>query len=93
MPGSVNSPVNPIAVAAGLVALRQLDDTYEKLEDLASRFGWGIRENLEQVSVNCHFRRVGATACLFFTEAPLKHSNDTEACDSELFAIYCPEML
>ena len=85
---------NPIAVAAGLATLRQLDDdAYEKLENLASRLERGIRENLERVSVNCHFQRVGAMACLFFSEAPVKNSNHTDACDSELFAVYFREML
>ena len=85
---------NPIAVAAGLATLRQLDEyAYERLEELALRLEAGIQENLAQVPVECQFQRVGSMACLFFHEGPVRNSGDTDACDSELFAAYFREML
>ena len=85
---------NPIAVAAGLATLRQLDeDAYDRLEVLTSALEQGIRRNLQEVSVDCQFQRAASMACLFFSDQPVIDSKDTDACNSDMFAAYFREML
>jgi glutamate-1-semialdehyde 2,1-aminomutase len=62
---------NPLAMAAGLTALRILDETdglYEMLEDKSARLGEGIKKCLTDLNFPGVVNRVGSMFTLFFTE-------------------------
>ncbi len=63
---------NPLAMAAGLTALRKLDETpnaYEDLEKKAAFVEAGFRLNAEELGLNVVLNRVGSMMTAFFTEA------------------------
>jgi glutamate-1-semialdehyde 2,1-aminomutase len=76
---------NPVAVAAGLATLRQLDDAaYMQLESIASR----IEEGLSQAVAyhGCSFARVGSMFTLFFRPTAPTNFSEVQECDLEGFS-------
>ena len=71
---------NPIATAAGLAALRRLNDpsVYEELERRSARLEEGLAE-LGRV------QRVGAMLTFFMTDRPVRNFDDAQACDTERY--------
>jgi glutamate-1-semialdehyde 2,1-aminomutase len=62
---------NPLAMAAGLTALKILDETdgfYQMLEDKSARLGEGIKKCLADLNFPGVVNRVGSMFTLFFTE-------------------------
>jgi len=85
---------NPLAVAAGLATLSELDQqTYQYLETLASRLEQGIRKNLQKLQLPYQYQRVGSMACLFFTDQPVTNYDQALSCDTNIFARYFHAML
>ena len=85
---------NPLAVAAGLTTLNELSAvTYELLEARAGQLEEGIRKNLEKLSRNYVYQRVGSMACLFFRDKPIYNYDDAMDCDTKGFARYYHAML
>jgi glutamate-1-semialdehyde 2,1-aminomutase len=80
---------NPLAVAAGLAALRVLgaDDgaAYSRLETAASRLQRGLEEICRRQGVACRVQRQGSMLGLFFTANPVRSLADVDASDRELF--------
>jgi glutamate-1-semialdehyde 2,1-aminomutase len=76
---------NPVAVAAGLATLRQLDDrAYARLEEIGQRVEDGLREGVEYHG--CSLARVGSMFTVFFRpEVPTRFS-EVQECDLEGFA-------
>ncbi len=85
---------NPVAVAAGLATLNQLnDELYQTLEKKSAQLENGIRDNLQKLGLNYTLQRVGSMLCLFFTTGPVISFDDAEKCNTEKFAKYYQNML
>jgi glutamate-1-semialdehyde 2,1-aminomutase len=83
---------NPLATAAGLATLRQLDDSaYERLAELTERLAAGLRELATDQPLQV------ATApgllTLFFGERPVTDFAGAAACDLEAHARFCRALL
>ena len=71
---------NPLATAAGLAALRQLEPArFEALEATATRLADGLRQAIEGAGVPVQVPRVGPLLSLFFTGTPVRHYDDAKA--------------
>ena len=83
---------NPLAVAAGLATLRQLDDAaYARLGELTDRLAGGLRELAEE-----HSLTVGSApglVTLFFSALPVRDFDGAQATDAERYAAFFRAML
>ncbi|HFB98316.1 MAG TPA: glutamate-1-semialdehyde-2,1-aminomutase, partial [Bryobacterales bacterium] len=80
---------NPLAVSAGLAALRHLRDNpeiYEQVDRLAAQL---TAEPPPGVTVN----RVGSMFTFFFTDRQVRNYDDAQTCDTERFARFHRAML
>ncbi|MBU3664983.1 MAG: glutamate-1-semialdehyde-2,1-aminomutase [Chthoniobacterales bacterium] len=79
---------NPLAMAAGLAQLRELERTgaWSKLESLGAQFESAVRETLASTGRNFAFHRLGSMFCLFFTDGPVRNLDDAKKSDTEAFA-------
>ena len=83
---------NPVAMAAGLAMLRQLEGNralYEGIEQKAARLAAGLREALPGVTVN----QIGSLLCVFFTEGPVRTYADARRSDTARYGRYFRHML
>jgi glutamate-1-semialdehyde 2,1-aminomutase len=83
---------NPLAVAAGLATLRELDpDAYARLGTLTERLAAGLRE----ASGDMPLQLDGAPGLLtlFFSPEPVVDFATASACDTEAHARFCRAML
>jgi glutamate-1-semialdehyde 2,1-aminomutase len=64
---------NPLAVSAGLAALRQLKQPgpYEKLEALGARLATGLTAAVQEAGVPAEINRCGSMLTLFFADVPI----------------------
>jgi glutamate-1-semialdehyde 2,1-aminomutase len=78
---------NPLAMAAGLSQLRELDrvDGWTRLEELGRQLESGIQELLRKRGKKYQFNRLGSMFCLFFTEHPVWSYADAVQCDLNAF--------
>jgi glutamate-1-semialdehyde 2,1-aminomutase len=78
---------NPVALAAGLSQLRELDriDGWNLLEELGRQMESGIQEVLRKRGKKYRFNRLGSMFCLFFTEHPVWSYADAVRCDLNAF--------
>jgi len=78
---------NPLAMAAGLAQLKELDRTngWGTLETLGQQFESAIRDVLNRIGSNYQFHRIGSMFCLFFTEKPVWNYEDARQSDLETF--------
>ena len=78
---------NPVALAAGLSQLRELDriDGWTLLEELGRQMESGIQEVLRKRGKKYRFNRLGSMFCLFFTEHPVWSYADAVRCDLNAF--------
>ncbi|MBN1435991.1 MAG: glutamate-1-semialdehyde 2,1-aminomutase [Sedimentisphaerales bacterium] len=85
---------NPIAVAAGIATLNQLNpQIYIDLEQKAQQLAQGIQHNLDCLSLPYQLQRVGSMACLFFTDQPVTNYAQALTCSTDTFAQYFHAML
>jgi glutamate-1-semialdehyde 2,1-aminomutase len=87
---------NPLAMAAGLAVLREIDAVsgfYEALERLGARLETGIRAHLGRGGYPCRFARVGSMWTLFFTSREVRDWSGASQCDTRRFARFFHEML
>jgi glutamate-1-semialdehyde 2,1-aminomutase len=83
---------NPLAVAAGLATLRELDaGTYARLGELTDRLAAGLRD----VAGDLPLQLDGAPGLLtlFFSAEPVVDFATASACDTEAHACFCRAML
>lgn len=78
---------NPLAMAAGLAQLRELNDRsgFARLEQLGAHFEKGLRQLLAEKGVPHRFNRVGSMFCLFFTDREIVNVDDVMKQDLEFF--------
>ncbi|MEX1044936.1 MAG: glutamate-1-semialdehyde 2,1-aminomutase [Chthoniobacterales bacterium] len=87
---------NPLAMAAGLAQLRELERTggWAQLEKLGAQLEAAAREALAANGLDYAFHRLGSMFCLFFTAGPVRHLEDAKKSDTARFAKffhYCLE--
>jgi glutamate-1-semialdehyde 2,1-aminomutase len=81
---------NPLAMAAGLAQLRELDriDAWTSLEQLGAQLEDAVRAMMHRSSVPLTFHRVGSMFCLFFTDGPVSDLASARRSDRAAFAAY-----
>jgi glutamate-1-semialdehyde 2,1-aminomutase len=86
---------NPLAVSAGLAALRRLrsENPYPRLERLGSRLENGIRDAIAKTHVAAQFNRVGSMFTLFFTTELVRDFASAKTCDTTRFNRFFHSML
>ena len=79
---------NPLAMAAGLAQLRELDRRggWSRLEDLGAAFEDATRAALRRTGKDYCFQRIGSMFCLFFTPGPVWNLADAQRSDRAAFA-------
>lgn len=87
---------NPVAMAAGLAMLRQINenpDLYHQLDLITERIKKGFQSNLDELSLPYTMNKVGSMISLFFTGEKVTDFEQAKACDTALFGQYFREML
>ncbi len=85
---------NPLATAAGLAVLGQLDDgAYEQLEKTAARLTEGLRSVAADAGVPLQVPRAFTLAGLFFADGPVHDYDDAKASDAARYATFFHSML
>ncbi|MBW3546465.1 MAG: aminotransferase class III-fold pyridoxal phosphate-dependent enzyme, partial [Bacteroidetes bacterium] len=87
---------NPIAMAAGLAMLNQLNsqpDFYQQLEATSNQIVADLRETLSQLGLRYTINQVGSMYSLFFTTEEVWDYDSAKAADTALFGRYFREML
>lgn len=84
---------NPLAMAAGLAQLRELERFGEhggwaELEKIGVAFETGVREALAAAGRKFTFQRIGSMFCLYFTEQPVDNLAMAQKSDRAHFARY-----
>jgi glutamate-1-semialdehyde 2,1-aminomutase len=81
---------NPLAMAAGLAQLRELEriDGWRLLEGSGARFEQLMRGTLRDLKLPWVFHRIGSMFCLFFTTDPVNDLASAKRSDLEKFARY-----
>jgi glutamate-1-semialdehyde 2,1-aminomutase len=81
---------NPLAMAAGLAQLRELERTggWARLEELGAQFEEGVRAALKSADRHYKFHRIGSMFCLFFTEAEVTDLASAQSSDRAAFAAF-----
>ncbi len=78
---------NPLAMAAGLAQLRELDarSGFGRLEQLGAHFEQGLRSLLADKGVPHRIHRTGSMFCLFFTDRKIINVDDVMKQDLDFF--------
>ena len=81
---------NPLAMAAGLAQLRELERTnaWQRLEEVGVMFEAAVRTALERTGKRYTFNRIGSMFCLFFTEGEVFDLASAQTSDRTAFARY-----
>ena len=85
---------NPLATAAGLAVLAELDDgSYVELERTATRLADGLAAAAADAGVAAQLPRVFTIAGLFFSEHEVRDYDEAKACDADRFGRFFHGML
>jgi glutamate-1-semialdehyde 2,1-aminomutase len=87
---------NPIAMAAGLAALDQIEREprfYGRLDALGQRLEDGMNEIITRRRLCCRLARAGSMWTLFFTNRRVDNWQDAATCDTARFARFFHAML
>jgi glutamate-1-semialdehyde 2,1-aminomutase len=86
---------NPVAMAAGLAALEELDASgaYAKLEELGAALEAGLAGAAKAAGVPVQFNRCGSMFCAYFTSQPVHSLADAMKSDRQRFKRYFHGML
>jgi glutamate-1-semialdehyde 2,1-aminomutase len=79
---------NPLAMAAGLAQLRELDriDGWKLLEELGAQFERLARDAIRHANVDITFHRLGSMFCLFFVSGQITDLAGAQRSDLKMFA-------
>jgi glutamate-1-semialdehyde 2,1-aminomutase len=78
---------NPLATAAGLAALAQLDAAaYERLVVSATHLATGLRDAFATVGVDAQVAQAHTLVGFFFADAPVRNYEDAKAADHTRYA-------
>ena len=86
---------NPLAVAAGIAALKALQqpDTYQKLERIGALLAAGLTEAAQEANVPATVNRVGSMLTAFFCPGPVASYADVQRADARAYGRYFHSML
>jgi glutamate-1-semialdehyde 2,1-aminomutase len=87
---------NPIAMSAGLVMLKTLNDNpqiYKDLEKTTTYIVDGIKSGLKTLGKNYTVNQVGSMYNLFFTEQKVENFDDAKTSDLAKFGLFFNKML
>ncbi|MGH7899105.1 MAG: aminotransferase class III-fold pyridoxal phosphate-dependent enzyme, partial [Candidatus Binatia bacterium] len=85
---------NPLAVAAGLATLRELEPkSYQRLESLGARLEGRFRRVLHDGRVKATFSRVGSMWTLFFRVERVENFTQARTCDTKAYARFFHGMM
>ena len=86
---------NPIAMAAGLANLEDLNDggAYRKLEALGEQLAAGMKDAAKSANIPMLFNQCGSMFCGYFTGAPVHNVADALKSDRERFKKFFHGML
>jgi glutamate-1-semialdehyde 2,1-aminomutase len=79
---------NPLALAAGLAQLRELDriNGWKLLEELGARFEKLAQDAVEHAKIDITFHRFGSMFCMFFASGPIINLAGVQRSDLKMFA-------
>src|SRR5438034_5407022 len=86
---------NPLAMAAGIVSLSELQDptAYQRLEVSAIYLEDGLRRSAQQAEVPVQINRVGSMLTLFFADSPVVDYASAKRSDTKRYAKFFHAML
>ncbi len=85
---------NPLAVAAALATLRELDQgAYERLASTTETLAEGLRAAAGQAGRSVQVNSLPGLLTVFFSESPVRDYADAAACDLEAYASWCRALL
>jgi len=87
---------NPLAMAAGLAMLKQLQSNpsvYETINRTGSLIAHELRNQLKEVGVKGTVNQVGSMFTLFFGDKSVTDFDSAKGCDTKRFAAYFQSML
>jgi glutamate-1-semialdehyde 2,1-aminomutase len=85
---------NPLAVAAGLTALRMLDEAgYARLAATTEALAAGLREAAASAAVPVEVATAPGLLTVFFSSAPVRDLAGAQACDLDAYAAWCRALL
>jgi glutamate-1-semialdehyde 2,1-aminomutase len=81
---------NPVAMAAGLAQLRELDrvDAWSLLENRGAQFEGLTKSTLAKSGLDLAFHRIGSLFCLFFAQGPITDLVTAKRSDLKKFAAF-----
>src|SRR2546426_3941390 len=86
---------NPLAMRAGIAALKQLSktDLYDEVTQLARRLVVGLRTELKDAGISAQVNAIGSLATVFFTPEPVRNYVDAKHSNTKRYARFFREML
>lgn len=86
---------NPLATAAGLAVLDELDDSaFVRLEGRAAQLGAWLDEVVKEAGLSCKFSTCGTLLGFFFgLEVPATNYEEAKATDTSAYGVFFREML
>jgi glutamate-1-semialdehyde 2,1-aminomutase len=86
---------NPLAVAAGLAQLDELErtDGYRRLNELGAEFADVMRDVVRHAGRNYVMPQIGSMFCLYFQDQPVHDLADAKRSDTTAFARYFHALL
>jgi glutamate-1-semialdehyde 2,1-aminomutase len=85
---------NPLAMAAGLAMLPQLDSAaYQRLETLGARLESGVLKAISSAGVKACMQRIGSAFTIFFCAGPVTDFTSAKTADSKRYARFFQGML
>jgi glutamate-1-semialdehyde 2,1-aminomutase len=85
---------NPLAMAAGLAMLPQLDSAaYQRLDELGTRLESGVRKAISSTGSGACIQRVGSAFTLFFCAGPVTDFTTAKTADTVRYAAFFQGML
>jgi glutamate-1-semialdehyde 2,1-aminomutase len=86
---------NPLAVAAGIAALKALKKTgtYTRLERLTTELVSGLQKAAENAEVSVQINSIGSMFTVFFTSSPVTNFGTAKSCDLVQYGKFFNDML
>ncbi len=86
---------NPLAVAAGITALKLLSrrESYIELDDKGTQLQFGIEDTLNRYQLRATINRVGSMFTIFFGVDGVRNADEARRCDRRRFARFFHGML
>jgi len=86
---------NPIAMAAGLAQLRELEriNGWKLLDELGAQIEARARDAIKSARIDITFHRLGSMFCLFFAAAPIVDLASAKRSDLQMFTRFFHDCL